>query len=192
MKHTYITLGLILTINIACKAQFIVPIEEHQAFLESIDNSDDDDAQVPENTYYKDVNNLLEPYVGSWVGTIGINIIEVEIEKVTTTRYDITSDELFLRHRVSNGLTELVNTLNLPDDDPEVMKGIYFDRNGNYQLIYIHNLDCGQYGTLYIKLRDNPNEMTFFLIPGSGYKIDPDCIDTEQILPTSSIILTRQ
>ena len=72
------------------------------------------------------------------------------------------------------------------------MKGIYFDQSGNYLLIYNYNLDCRQYGTVYIKLRDNPNEMTFSLVPGSGYKIDPECIDSEQILPTSFIILTKQ
>ncbi len=193
MTRIYILLIITLTISLSCKAQFIVPIEEQQTFLEGINNSDDDNAQIPENTYYKDVNNLLDPYVGTWIGYIGIMTIEVEIEKVTVTRSSGTmKDFLLLRHRVYNELTELANTLSLPEDAPEVMEGIYFDQSGNYLLNYIYNLDCGQHGTVYIKLRNNPNEMTFFLVPGSGYKIDLDCIDSEQILPTSGTVLIKQ
>lgn len=182
-----------MTIN--CKAQFtgpfIVPIEEQEQYVENLDN--DDDAQIPDNLYYKDVNNLLDPYVGTWTGSYNTFTIEIVIEKVTTTFYGIMSDELHIGHKVLNNGIEIANTLNLPNDSPEVMKGIYFNEQGQYLVSYIYNLDCGQVGTVYIKLRNNPNEMSFFMYPTGEIDVDPSqCTGPTQILPTSGIILTRQ
>lgn len=191
MKTHISTLFLLLIITLSCKAQ-IIPIEQHLTYLEAYEVEEADEVPFPQGIYFKDVNNLFDAYIGSWVGTYNGNTIELEItERTDDDGFGTIIDELLLRYRVTNGGVEIANTLNLPDNDPKVNKGMYFDHNGIYQMHYIYSIDCGQVGTLYIKVRPNPNEMTFSLYPKRERDNSPDCTNPNQILPTSYIVLTK-
>ena len=125
------------------------------------------------------------------MGSYDSSTIEIVAEKMTTSSSGVIRDRLFIRYKVMNDAFELVNTLALPIDSPKVISGKYFDEQGNYQMIYIYNLDCGQEGTVYIKLSANPNEMHFGLLP-QGIVNEDLCPNARQILPTTGITLTKQ
>lgn len=76
---------LILTI-FGCKAQ-IIPVEEYRNYL-------DNEIEIPDGAYIKDVNNLLDKYVGTWIGVQNSKTYEFRISKLTESFLGITMDEL--------------------------------------------------------------------------------------------------
>ena len=71
MKSLNITLITLLFISLSCKAQ------------SPIINIEDDEGDEIVNAYYKDTNNLLDPFVGTWVLDNGTQYLKIVFEKKT-------------------------------------------------------------------------------------------------------------
>jgi hypothetical protein len=83
-------IGLFILVNLSCKSQAIVPVETRIDYIHTGDG-------VPETiTYFKDVNNLLDKYVGVWKGTLNNINYEFKITKITNKLGRITEDRLLI------------------------------------------------------------------------------------------------
>ncbi|MAZ27761.1 MAG: hypothetical protein CL868_11890 [Cytophagaceae bacterium] len=185
---------LLITASISCKAQ-ILPVEDYRTYIELGEG-------IPENTtYIKDVNNVLNKYTGTWIGTFEGKTYEFRIKKITESRYDgdLLVDQLIIHYKItnSNGAI-LADNLNLPDDHPDVISGLYLGKNEVYKLQHKgKNPQCGQGGELQIKLKNGSLSTLYAYLFPEGDLVDiADCPDGpyEQIFPTGSetLILTRQ
>ncbi|MCD0476174.1 hypothetical protein LPB87_17410 [Flavobacterium sp. EDS] len=182
---------LILTffigITFSCQAQ-ILPIEKRIDYISSRDG-------IPESvTYFKDINNVLDKFVGTWKGIYDGKNYEFRVSKITTKPRRVTEDKLVMRYLItnSNGIV-IEDTRALPDSSPYVIKGNYIEKN-TYFLTYIgKNAKCGQKGTLMIDfLKDNSNtKMNLFFSPSREIIYENDCSGFKQIMPLKEIILTK-
>jgi hypothetical protein len=191
MKKLIIFSFLILTV-LSCKAQ-ILPIENLIDYIEA------EDTGIPENiTYIKDVNNLLDKYIGTWIGSYDNKTYEFIIVKVTRDLYGTMEDKLEMRYKITdtNGAV-IENTTFLPDDSPFIIKGSYLARTAFYVLTYIgQEADCGQHGDLFIAVgyHNDNNIMKASLSVIGDLILASDCPngEAEQILPTEQFTLTKQ
>ena len=97
--------------------------------------------QTPD--YIKDINGTFNKYVGTWKGTYDNKTYEIIVTKITRSRNIINIrivkfDALLIRYKItdSNG-TVLVDTRSLPDDNPHVIYGLVFTKEGTYKLGFI-------------------------------------------------------
>lgn len=93
----------------SCKAQQIIPLETKG---------------IPvENTYYKDLNNDLDPYLGTWKGTFENKTFIITFSKYKNfnSLFEYYKDRLAGKYKMldSNG-NELYSTYNLTDEDAKV------------------------------------------------------------------------
>ncbi len=186
MKRSILMIVIIL-VALSCKAQ-IIAVEDFEKYP----------ADLPEGAYVKDVNHLLEKYVGDWKGVYSKNnyTYEFHIKKrvYSSDIRDLKFDELIMRYHItdSNG-NEVFSTLSLPDENAYVIKGWYLSHTKtHYVLSYIgEESACGQSGDIFIYLgKTNKDKLYLNLSP------DIDMIDcekvAEQILPLEPVILDRQ
>lgn len=188
-------LFIILTISVlSCKAQqVIIPVEKQIEY-------ENDEIEYPDNVYLKDVNNLLDRYVGTWKKTQNNKTYEFYVIKVTRESNNeyiqFKKDELEIRYRITNNTTSdvIVDTTNL-NDSPYVIDGKHFNlRKSVYFLDYIgFDTNCGQNGTIVIEVPPTNNFTTMKLFL-SVYGEQGDCPGgaVPQILPTEVITLTKQ
>ncbi len=173
----------------SCKAQNIIPIENHKQYL-------DNEIEIPDGSYIKDVNNLLDKYVGTWKGTYKNRSYEFLIMKKTVSFLGITVDQLIAKYKIINSDNSILkNTLNLADENILVIRGNYLAKTGSYVLDYLgDDAGCGQEGRIFIAIRVNTtNKMGIKLMPGFDLINEEDCPNgTTQILPTELTILTKQ
>jgi len=175
---------LLFIISFTCKAQ-IIPVENHFNYPN----------EIPNGTYIKDVNNVLNKFTGTWIGSYDNKNYEVVIEQTTISYLQILNDILLLRYKITdaNG-TVLLNTL--PDDSDYVVMGEYVNPSGSYQLDYGgYEYDCGQSVTIFIKTFNNNTQMKLYLYLGESPYNEIDCPNgfAEQVFPThTQIILTKQ
>ncbi|MCT4697565.1 DUF6705 family protein [Tenacibaculum haliotis] len=174
-----------LFVIISCKAQ-IIAVEDFENYNQ----------ELPDGAYIKDVNNVLDKYIGTWKGTYNNKNYEFIVQKVTKNNIDLKykHDKLLMRYKItdSNG-TELANTLNLPNENYYVINGSYLASSGGYKLSYIGlNSECGQNGTIYISTygANNTKLQLFLMVRGEIH----DCTTgaAEQIIPTESMELMKQ
>lgn len=142
-------LGGMLLFAMSCKAQTIVPVEKTGDYLDAGNG-------IPDNTYLKDVNNLLRKYVGTWKGIYGRKNYTFYVTKYTSKFDKVTRDELLTRYLIttSNG-TILEDTRNSPDTSPNVIEGSYFAKDlRSYASRYFgKNTQCGNKGTLFFSMK---------------------------------------
>src|SRR5690606_10439727 len=135
----------------------IIPIENEITYRNN-------ETEVPNGTYWKDVNNLFDKYLGTWVGTYNNKNYEFVVSKYTESFLGITKDRLIIKYKItdSNG-NVIINTLNVPHDDMLVIEGNYLDENGEtYHLDYAgENFVCGQNGYVLIAVVNNGLKMNF-------------------------------
>ncbi len=187
-------LGFIILATISCKAQQIIPVEQLRAYM------DDADKSIPDGAYLKDVNHVLDRYVGIWKGTYDAKRYEFRIVKFFDTAHDrgITEDKLLMRYIITdaNG-TELENTTALPDTNSLIINGYYLTR-GFYVLNYHgQNYKCGQKGEISIStgIKTNYTQMSLFLSPEMEWEPTlSECPNgiSPQIIPTEQMRLTKQ
>lgn len=180
-------IGFIILSTLSCKAQ-IIPIEEHKNYLNN-------EIEIPDGAYIKDVNHLLDKFVGVWKGTYNNKNYEFRITQFTDSFLGISVDELLMRYKITslNG-TIIEDTTTLPNDAVHVIEGDYLDKSKfTYVLNYIgKNSKCGQHGDVFISVYGvNNTKMQLFL---HVYGETVDCItgDTEQILPLDQMDLVKQ
>lgn len=184
-------LGFIILSNLSCKSQTILPLEEVKNYINSENG-------IPKNiTYIKDVNNILDKYVGTWKGTYYSRNYEFRILKITNKPGRITEDRLMMRYVISdsNG-TIIEDTRALPDTNPYVIEGDYVD--GSFYELYYSGKEslCGQRGSIIIDIQPNSNNnvMRMLFLPQQEILSLKDCPNgsATQIMPLNNLILTKQ
>ncbi len=185
-----ITVILIAFLNIlSCKSPLI-----------TIEDFEDYPHDLPDGAYIKDVNNILDKYVGTWNGTYHNKNYEFVVVKYTAdytnnASLNFKEDLLLIRYKITDSLGKvLANTLKVPNGDKYIIRGSYLAKSGSYVLSYLGlNGKCGQNGTVYISVYDDDNvKMKLFLEPyGEMYS---ECTTgyAGQILPTDWIDLTKR
>jgi len=170
----------------------VVPLESYQNY--KMDNN----LQFQKGMYFKDINNLLDPYLGNWVGSFDNKTLEMQISILENDiGPNIALDRIQIKYRLtdSNG-EDLVNTLNYFDNYRFHIYGKYFSvNNDSYLLRYAgYEVDCNQKGLGFLTMI-NQTTMTFYIAP-EGDLIMGNCPDGNiHILPTSeatAVTLTKQ
>ncbi|MDA9339700.1 hypothetical protein N9Q68_01880 [Polaribacter sp.] len=87
MKNLGIVLMVLLT-TLSCKAQHIIPVEDVVEYR----NSEGGLLGDRDYVYVKDINNLLDKYVGTWKGTYSGKNYEFKVIKITDDRDEVKED----------------------------------------------------------------------------------------------------
>lgn len=204
MKTKLFILLLLSVTFFNCKSQ-IVPVENLIQYMDSEEG-------LPEGTtYVKDVNNLLDKYVGTWAGMYANKQYEFYIIKITkqsSSGSGILYDELNLYYKITQngeviedttslmpnyqnntgGLIQQVPDFMLATGDLLMNRTYTFNYNGR-------NADCGQFGTIYISVGwdNNPNKMKLYLLPGGDHFSSENCVEVaNHILPLDQTAFYRQ
>lgn len=191
MKKILILAFIILSV-ISCKAQTIVPVEKMGDYIDGGDG-------IPENTYLKDVNNLLSKYVGTWKGSYQGKNYTLFISKTTSKYGTITSDKLLMRYLItsSNGAF-IASTQSLSDISPYIIEGSYFGRD---LIVYAldfsgNNSMCGNAGTVFIRIKNAANTLMSFSFEPNKIMISEDTCpglkSAELTFPKDGLMLTKQ
>lgn len=161
----------IITSFLSCKVrnistQQIIAVEEHINYYNN-------EIEIPDNTYFKDVNNLFDEFIGTWQGSYNNKNYAFIISKVHTQSSirPISYDKLMINYKVTdNNGNILVDTTNLPNSNLLVLQGQWFIENGEtYQLSYYGvEEECGDFGDIWITVNNNNNnppelDVRFFL-----------------------------
>ncbi|MDA9339550.1 hypothetical protein N9Q68_01110, partial [Polaribacter sp.] len=176
---------MVLLTTLSCRAQ-IIAVEDFENYNQ----------ELSEGTHVKDVNNLLDKYVGTWKGTYDSKNYEFMIIKYTRTsnNRNLKFDKLLMRYKITDSSNNIiVNTLDLPNGDIYIVRGSYLSSSGGYKLSY-QGLDaeCGQNGTIYISAYGaNHTKLQLFLMV-SGEIHDCSSGNAEQIMPMESMELIKQ
>jgi hypothetical protein len=175
-------------------ATTIVPVEKMIDYMEGT-------LGISGDLYFKDVNFLLDKYIGTWKGTNGNYNYEFRITKFTDAFDNHLEDILAIRYIISDNNGNIIeNTISLTDDDPLVITGYYLVKNAtnNYVLTYIgKNEKCGQKGMIQIStskfVPTNPTQMKMNYYQ-DNIMLTEDCSTVAtQIMPgKEGIILTKQ
>src|SRR5690606_1739518 len=109
MKKILLITLLILT-ALSCKAQ-IIPIEEDINYRIN-------EIEIPDGAYIKDVNHLLDKFVGTWIGTFDNKSYEFGITKLTESFLGISNDRLIIKNEITDNITkqEIADTTTMPND----------------------------------------------------------------------------
>ncbi|KAF2333015.1 DUF6705 family protein [Flavobacterium ginsenosidimutans] len=187
MKKTIILISLTMII-ISCKAQQTIPLEK---LIEYRDSQSD----IPNGAYLQDVNSLLNKYIGTWKGTNNNKNYTFILTKVKRNIRGVFIDELLIRYLITSTTgTVIEDTRNLTDTDPLVIEGDYISANKKYYVLnyFGRNSKCGQSGEVFISTTSD-NQLKLFLATSQDMINGKKCATVaEQILPTKSILLTKQ
>ncbi len=199
MKSIYLILIFFL-INLSTKAQQVIPIEEYNTYIENLSEEE----TIPDGTYKKDVNNLLNKYTGNWAASYKNKEYLFNIKKSTIEALGIKSDVLLIRYKIidSSG-NEIRNTFSLSDEDSGVIKGYGFqkEKENIYWLFYLgvndNEVECGDSGKIYLNISNNQKKMSLHASLSYGMIMEEDCpngiIDPPFPLPgDNKMILTKQ
>lgn len=205
MKTKLFILLLLSVTFFNCKSQ-IVPVEGLIQYRSS-------ESGLPEGTtHVKDVNNLLEKYVGIWTGMYANKHYEFHIVKITepsSTGSGILYDELNLYYKITQNGEIIEDTTSLMPNYQNNTGGFIQQvpdfmlatgdllMNRTYTFNYIgREADCGQSGTIYISVGwdNNPNKMKLYLFPSGEILYEAqDCTEAAtHILPLEQTAFYRQ
>lgn len=181
MKNIIFIAFIISLATMSCKAQHIIPVEK----VVDYHNREEGLLGNKDYVYVKDINKLLNKYVGIWKGKHNSMNYEFKVIKITDDRKEVKEDMLLIRYKITDSSgKELVNTLNLPNNNKYVIKGSYLTKYGGYALSYIgFNSKCGQNGSVFISVKNNKMRLGLHV----RGEINPEkCKNraVEQILPT--------
>ncbi len=169
---------------LSCRGQQTLPLETK--FVD----------EIPTGTYLKDVNVLLNKYIGTWKGTYENKNYTFIITKYKEEFRGVFSDILIIRYLItSNTGTVLEDTRSLLNENNLVIRGLYFGANfGYYVLGYIgKDAGCGQSGDLFISTSKDNKQMKLYLATSQDIIDGNKCPKiAEQILPTKSMFLSKQ
>ena len=120
MKNLFIKTALIISF-ISCKAQ--TPV------FDITDYSNRSTSEVP-NRYIKDISNLLDPFVGTYIYNDVTKILKIVLQKKTMSlRYNYYEDLIIGEYQYIEDGVEKSNTLyKLSNNYPD---GIYYSIHGN-------------------------------------------------------------
>ena len=159
---------------------------------------------VPENSYMKDLDNLLPPYVGTYKATYQGNEITLYITKedkklkISSKNKKYYQDVLHIKYTVKKLSTGAIlqNTQNGTTQGNEIKSiGTYVFDNNAIAFIY-SGTNCGV-GNGSIKLKKPAdNQVSWSFYPDSSLLYEPNCpssVDKTVYLPvTENLIFTKQ
>ncbi|WP_336960118.1 DUF6705 family protein [Chryseobacterium contaminans] len=138
MKTFLISIATLLTISI--HAQKVLPLHSNEA-------------RVSDGTYYKDLDNELTPYIGTWKGNWGDKTIYLELRKIKeplTSKSGKTTytDRIFGERKIvtSNGSVIVDRITNFSQTDPEFFGPFTSWKDKKTKLLEFHPKDmCTAY-----------------------------------------------
>ena len=150
----------------------------------------------PDNPeYVKDVNGLLDKYIGTWKGTLDgktyeFNFIKKQnVGETGKTKWDILIGRLKITN--ANGVEEF-NNFNKSDDDANL--GYNFQPNLNTYLVWFsgNKIGCNDSGYLYLRKPDTSTKLKIDFYQMADI-ITEDCSNVKTTIPSNKIInLTKQ
>lgn len=184
-----ITIAILFLFGLQSSAQNIVPVEK------AIDYKIAGNG-IPSGTYLKDVNHLLDPYLGTWKGAINNKTYTFFITKTTETSNNRSVDKLIVHQLIFD------NILGYTLEDTRIksrphIRGWFFSKDlTSYNLRYIgENYSCGREGQVIIR-KVNATTISLRLSPqtdNADFSRCPGGKMTEQILPTETpVTLIKQ
>jgi len=175
-------------------AQNTISLDQAYQYINSTDG-------IPDNvSYIKDINNKLDPFIGTWKGSYDNKIFEIKFEKkINDGNSDLFWDRLYGRLLVKNSINGAVlfNSMSNNLADTGVMSGFTFQRN-TYMLDFVYKSECNDVGMVYIEKSNNiPNSITLYFNRNSNLIYDmssqcPNYRDYKTLLPLNKITLTKQ
>jgi hypothetical protein len=161
----------------------VVPLEDYHLY-----NAEDPSLKINDGLYFKDVNNHLNKFAGSWQGEYEDKTLILEVSILENVEsLAIYFDELLIKYKITdvNG-NEVVNTIQYFDDYKYHISGNYFPDNTAYYIAsYVgYEYMCNQKGRAIMHIV-NSNTMTFWILPDNDM-IGPECpMGNIHILPTT-------
>ncbi len=164
-----ILLSCLLILSIHLKAQILAVEELKETTLEEKSSFY---TQIQGITHIKDINGVLDKFVGTWKGAFDGKQLEVVISKKTIdyTKYikhkrsePLLWDQLLLRHKITDQNGEIIaNTLGFPDDDEFIMFKDEYRNSYTYIFNYFgKNYKCGDNGDVWFFMKKNNTEAYF-------------------------------
>lgn len=156
-----------------------------------------DFGKFPHAEYVKDLNGLLNKYVGNWKGTFDGKTYEFNFTKKENLgeNGDTKWDKLLgkLKITASNGVIEFNNFSKT--DDLNYFRGINFQKDLKLYLMNFSGgkLSCIDYGIIYMNMKpETPNKMSISFYPDNDI-VTEDCSNFKTTMPSNKIIyLTKQ
>lgn len=168
MKNILILFSLLL-FSFPSQAQIIIPIEEAATYIEN------NQGNLPKYKYYKDVNKILDKYVGTWEGTHQGKsyyfLITKKIEIPSKVSPSTLRDDLVVRFRITDNTTKqvLYNKFNLPEKFHLTHSKIgKLTINSNIMIYGGNNeedIECGDVGDMYLELFENNEKLKVYVKP---------------------------
>ncbi|WP_157761307.1 DUF6705 family protein [Chryseobacterium camelliae] len=151
----------------------------------------------PTTTYVKDVNNLLDKYVGTWKGSLNGKNYEFNFIKRENFGFEdnLKRDRLIGRLKItnSNGIVEYDNFAK--QDNKLDFYGMNFQKDLKVYLVYFSGgkIDCIDSGYTYLRIKpETPNNMSILFLPDTDI-VTQDCTNFKTTIPTEKLInLIRQ
>lgn len=203
MKYLYFY--LVFAVLQYANAQTIMPLENFKPNLDNWEGVPD------EVTHIKDVNNLLNKFVGTWVGMHNNKNYEFRIIKVTGELIKTAIDQLQIFYKVEDSNGNIIentiplmpdyqnNGADLIDDIPRhmIIRGSYFWDSNIYMLDYYGRYgSCGQKGTINISADpnggNNPQSISIFLASNLNSSTLCNGILVDNVLPITSAQFFKQ
>ncbi|QIY92483.1 DUF6705 family protein [Chryseobacterium gallinarum] len=158
---------------------------------------------VPVGSYFKDLNNELDFYTGTWTAifqdkSITLKIVKQLKEPVKFFNKNYYRDQLFVRYEVKKNGVILESTLDksFTNDSKLSVKSAYPDENGNKVTLLFSGGNCSVgIGTIVFK-KINSTQFYWGYYPGTTTRIDTLCPpnnDYTIYLPeTENLVFTKQ
>lgn len=132
MKVKYI---VILLFSLHLQAQNIIPLEQQLNYTPS---------QNGKNYYYKDVNGVLNKFLGNWRYQVGTEVVDISIFKDENESYGrYHKDDIYVQFKYTKNGVILINTLNNSGYNHLIFDG-HFKKSENINQIHILYIEPGQ------------------------------------------------
>ncbi|UCA58038.1 hypothetical protein KB553_13340 [Chryseobacterium rhizoplanae] len=158
---------------------------------------------VPVNSYFKDLNNELNPYIGIWTASFEDKMITLNISKqievpIKLFGNNFYTDQLFIRYEVKKNGVISESTLNKDfiNDVGLSIKSLLTQDNGNKVIFLFSGGNCSVgIGTINLK-KINATQFSWGYYPGTTTSNDINCPPDREYkihLPeTENLIFTKQ
>ena len=168
-------------------------------------NELDEDFILDNNAYVKDINGLLNKFIGTWKSVFNGRSYEFTIQKHIDNKYvsEYKKDILIMSYHVknnNNGNTISKNTIadSVNFNENPTIYGISLNDNiNNYKFYYSgggQSSRCDRSGLIYVNIKQNDlNSMSLYLDPSRNFFRSDLCPNgmAPKIIPTNVILLKK-
>ncbi|AZA77815.1 hypothetical protein EG347_09940 [Chryseobacterium sp. G0186] len=157
---------------------------------------------LPPNSYIKDFNNELNPYIGTWLSEYNGQQITLYINKVINKNFSYKDkiyfkDAIIVKYIIKNNLGNILqSTIENNDDKRNFISHTVINTASNQLGLYYTGADCGiGWGSIEIK-KLNSTQISWSYYPNSTTLNNitcPNVVDTKIYLPeTENLVFTKQ